>query len=256
VTASLRRGKRTDAGSLDREHRARLCTRAGRSSIQASKEEEVTMDPTTLAAMRREYASAGLSEEDALADPIEQFQRWFDDARRAEVHEPNAMTLATVDDTGRPAARIVLLKGVDQRGLAFFTNRESRKGREIAGNPRAAIVFWWGPIQRQVRFEGQIEDVDESEADAYFGSRPKGSQLAAWASAQSTVIADRAALQAAERLHRERFGDDLVPRPPFWGGYRLVPDRAEFWHGRESRLHDRLRYTRTPDAWRIERLAP
>jgi pyridoxamine 5'-phosphate oxidase len=213
------------------------------------------MDPS-LAAMRRDYASAGLSEEDALADPIEQFQRWFDDARRAEVHEPNAMALATVDAEGQPAARIVLLKGVDQRGLAFFTNRESRKADHIGANPKAALVFWWGPLERQVRFEGTIEDVDAAEADAYFQSRPKGSQLAAWASAQSRVIADRAELEAAERHHRERFGEGDVPRPPFWGGYRLAPARVEFWHGRRSRLHDRLRYTRVGDGWRIERLAP
>jgi pyridoxamine 5'-phosphate oxidase len=223
--------------------------------MQGTEFAEMTMDPT-LAAMRRDYAAAGLAEEDALADPIAQFQRWFDDARRAEVHEPNAMTLATVDAAGQPAARVVLLKGVDRRGLAFFTNRDSRKARELFANPRAALVFWWGPLQRQVRFEGTIEDVDAAEADAYFASRPRGSQLAAWASAQSTVIADRAALEAEERRHRERFGEAEVPRPPFWGGYRLVPHRVEFWHGRQNRLHDRLRYTRTADGWRIERLAP
>jgi pyridoxamine 5'-phosphate oxidase len=220
----------------------------------------MTMNPTladpTLAAMRRDYAAAGLAEEDALADPIAQFQRWFEDAHRAEVHEPNAMTLATVDAAGQPAARMVLLKGVDARGLAFFTNRDSRKAKELGANPRAALVFWWGPLQRQVRFEGTIEDVDAAEADAYFASRPKGSQLAAWASAQSTVIEGRGALEAAERAHRERFGEGDVPRPPFWGGYRLVPAVVEFWHGRESRLHDRLRYTRTASGWRIERLAP
>jgi pyridoxamine 5'-phosphate oxidase len=213
------------------------------------------MDPT-LAAMRRDYASAGLAEADAQADPIAQFQRWFDDACRAEVHEPNAMTLATVDAAGQPAARMVLLKGIDARGLTFFTNRDSRKARELAGNPRAALVFWWGPLQRQVRFEGRIEDVDPAEADAYFASRPRGSQLAAWASSQSSVIEGRAALEASERAQRERFGDGEVPRPPFWGGYRLLPAVVEFWHGRQSRLHDRLRYTRMTDGWRIERLAP
>jgi pyridoxamine 5'-phosphate oxidase len=215
----------------------------------------MTMDPS-LAAMRRDYASEGLSEADALADPIAQFERWFDDARRAEVHEPNAMTLATVDAQGQPAARMVLLKGLDRRGLAFYTNRDSRKARELLANPKAALVFWWGPLQRQVRFEGRVEDVDPAEADAYFASRPKGSQLAAWASAQSSVIQGRAALEAQERMHRERFGEGEVPRPPFWGGYRLVPAVVEFWHGRASRLHDRLRYTRTPEGWRIERLAP
>jgi pyridoxamine 5'-phosphate oxidase len=216
---------------------------------------ETTMDPT-LAAMRRDDAAAGLAEADALADPIAQFERWFDDAHRAELHEPNAMTLATVDAAGQPAARMVLLKGIDARGLAFYTNRDSRKANELRANPKAALVFWWGPLQRQVRFEGTIEEVEAAEADAYFASRPKGSQLAAWASAQSTVIPDRAALEAQERMQRERFAEGQVPRPPFWGGYRLVPARVEFWHGRESRLHDRLRYTRTAAGWRIERLAP
>jgi pyridoxamine 5'-phosphate oxidase len=166
------------------------------------------------------------------------------------------MALATVDAAGQPAARMVLLKGLDARGLAFYTNRDSRKARELLENPKAALVFWWGPIERQVRFEGMIEAVDPAEADAYFASRPRGSQLAAWASAQSSVIEGRGALEAAERAHRERFGEDEVPRPPFWGGYRLVPAVVEFWHGRESRLHDRLRYTRTAEGWRIERLAP
>jgi pyridoxamine 5'-phosphate oxidase len=216
---------------------------------------EDMMDPN-LAAMRRDYEAEGLSEGDALADPLEQFQRWFEDAKRAELHEPNAMTLATVDATGQPAARVVLLKIADQRGLAFFTNRDSRKGEELKGNPKAALVFWWGPLARQVRFEGTIEDVSDAEADAYFASRPVGSQLAAWASAQSTVIEGRAALEAEEQKHRERFSGGEVPRPPFWGGYRLVPHRVEFWHGRQNRLHDRLRYTRTADGWRIERLAP
>jgi pyridoxamine 5'-phosphate oxidase len=211
---------------------------------------------STVAAVRRDDVSAGLSEADAHADPIVQFERWFDDAKRMQVHEPTAMTLATVDNEGQPSARMVLLKGIDRRGLTFFTNRDSRKGRELFANPKAALVFWWGPIQRQVRFEGAIEDVDPGEADAYFQSRPKGSQLAAWASAQSTVIPDRAALEAAERIHHERFGEGDVPRPPFWGGYRLVPVRIEFWHGRENRLHDRLRYTCSGDTWRIERLAP
>jgi pyridoxamine 5'-phosphate oxidase len=216
---------------------------------------EEIMEPS-LTAMRRDYETAGLSEDDALADAIEQFQRWFEDARRAEVHEPNAMTLATVDGQGQPSARMVLLKGVDARGLTFFTNHGSRKAEEILANPKAALVFWWGPLARQVRLEGTIEAVDLAETEAYFRSRPKGSQLAAWASAQSSVIADRAELEAAERAQRERFGDGEVSLPPFWGGYRLGPARVEFWHGRPSRLHDRLRYTRIPEGWRIERLAP
>jgi pyridoxamine 5'-phosphate oxidase len=214
---------------------------------------ETTMHADPAAAGR---GDDGLTEADALADPIAQFQRWFDDAQRAGMHEPSAMALATVDAAGHPAARMVLLKGVDARGLAFYTNRDSRKARELLANPKAALVFWWGPLQRQVRFEGSIEEVAAAEADAYFGSRPRGSQIAAWSSTQSRPIPDRAALEAAVRRHEERFADGAVPRPPFWGGYRLVPAVVEFWHGRESRLHDRLRYTRTPEGWRIERLAP
>jgi pyridoxamine 5'-phosphate oxidase len=170
--------------------------------------------------------------------------------------EPNAMTLATVDAAGQPAARTVLLKAIDPRGLTFYTNLDSRKARELAANPKAALLFWWPPHARQVRFEGTIEAVDEAEADAYFATRPRGSQLGAWASAQSSVIADRAALEAAEQEIAERFAGGPVPRPPFWGGYRLTPERVEFWQGRTNRLHDRLRYTRLADGWQIERLAP
>jgi pyridoxamine 5'-phosphate oxidase len=208
-----------------------------------------------LARMRRDYEMRGLSKVDVVADPLEQFRRWFDEARAAGLAEPNAMTLATVDAAGQPAARTVLLKGLDQRGLTFFTNLESRKARELAANPKAALLFWWQPQARQVRFEGAIEAVADADSDAYFATRPRGSQTGAWASAQSSVIADRAALEAAEREVAVRF-PVLVPRPPFWGGYLLVPGCAEFWQGRRDRLHDRLRYTRHPDGWRIERLAP
>lgn len=214
------------------------------------------MNPT-LAEMRRDYMTEGLSEGDVLADPIAQFERWFEDARRAEVHEPNGMALATVGADGQPAARTVLLKIVDRRGLAFFTNCESRKGHELAANPKAALLFWWGLLARQVRFEGLIERVDDAEADSYFASRPLGSQIGAWASAQSTVVASRAVLDAAEQSYGERFAGQEVPRPPFWGGYRLVPLQAEFWQGRQNRLHDRLSYSKAEDgSWRIERLAP
>jgi pyridoxamine 5'-phosphate oxidase len=209
-----------------------------------------------LAGMRRDYEVPGLSRADLLADPLEQFRRWFDEAREAGLPEPNAMTLATVDAAGQPAARTVLLKGIDRRGLTFFTNFESRKARELAANPKAALLFWWQPLARQVRFEGAIERVAAAEADAYFASRPRGSQIAAWASAQSRVIADRAALEAAERAIAARFAEIEVPRPPFWGGYRLVPERVEFWQGRRNRLHDRLCYSRHARRWRIERLAP
>jgi pyridoxamine 5'-phosphate oxidase len=209
-----------------------------------------------LARMRQEYGERGLRRSDLVADPLEQFARWFDEARNAPILEPNAMTLATVDAAGQPSARTVLLKAVDRRGLTFYTNLESRKARELAANPKAALLFWWPPQGRQVRFEGEIERVDDAEADAYFATRPRGSQIGAWASAQSTVVADRAALDAAEREMAARFADGPVPRPPFWGGYRLVPTRVEFWQGRINRLHDRLRYTRRGDHWDLERLAP
>ena len=209
-----------------------------------------------LARMRQEYGERGLRKADVVADPLEQFTRWFDEARSAPILEPNAMMLATVDAGGQPAARTVLLKAVDRRGLTFYTNLESRKARELAANPRAALLFWWPPQGRQVRFEGDIEPVDDAEADAYFATRPRGSQIGAWASAQSTVVADRAALEAAERKIAARFAGDSIPRPPFWGGYRLVPARVEFWQGRNNRLHDRLRYTRRAEGWDLERLAP
>jgi pyridoxamine 5'-phosphate oxidase len=217
---------------------------------------EVQAMADTLAGMRRDYEAKGLRKADLLADPLAQFQRWFDEARAAGLEEPNGMTLATVDAAGQPAARTVLLKGVDRRGLTFFTNVESRKARELAANPKAALLFWWPPQARQVRFEGAIEAVGDSEADAYFATRPRGSQIGAWASAQSSVIADRAALEAAEAEIAARFADAAVPRPPFWGGYRLVPRCVEFWQGRHNRLHDRLRFTRDGDGWRLERLAP
>jgi pyridoxamine 5'-phosphate oxidase len=209
-----------------------------------------------LARMRREYEERGLRKADVLADPLEQFTRWFDEARNAPLLEPNAMTLATVDAAGQPAARTVLLKGIDRHGLTFYTNLDSRKARELAANVRAALLFWWPPHARQVRFEGAIEAVSDAEADAYFARRPRGSQIGAWASAQSSVIADRAALDAAEEEITQRFAGGLVPRPPFWGGYRLVPERIEFWQGRSNRLHDRLRYARTGKRWVVERLAP
>jgi pyridoxamine 5'-phosphate oxidase len=212
---------------------------------------------TELAAMRQDYAAGRLTEEDLLADPIAQFEEWFDAARRAQVHEPNAMTLATVGADGRPSARVVLLKGVDRRGLTFYTNLASRKSRELEADARAALVFWWGPLARQVRFEGVVEAVEAAEADAYFASRPRGSQIAAWASAQSSVLPSRAALEAAVQGYSDRFAAGRVPRPEFWGGLRLVPARVEFWQGQRDRLHDRLCYLRRPDGdWRVERLAP
>ncbi|MGZ7175788.1 pyridoxamine 5'-phosphate oxidase [Burkholderia gladioli] len=213
---------------------------------------------TSLADLRINYSRASLDEADVASDPIRQFDKWFKEALDAQLPEPNTMTLATVDAEGRPSARIVLIKGVDERGFVFFTNYESRKGREIAHNPHAALLFYWIELERQVRIEGRIEKTSAAESDSYFASRPVGSRIGAWASEQSTVIADREVLEARERDFAARYGEN-PPRPRHWGGYRLVPEAIEFWQGRPSRLHDRLRYLRDPaggDAWTIERLSP
>jgi pyridoxamine 5'-phosphate oxidase len=211
----------------------------------------------SLADLRKDYARAALDEHDARPDPIEQFRAWLDDALRSQLPEPNAMTLATAAPDGRPSARIVLLRGVDQRGFAFFTNRNSRKGGEMQANPWASLVFYWSELERQVRVEGPIERVDDAESDAYFASRPRGSQLAAWASDQSELLANRSVLEERFRDASARFEGGPVPRPLYWGGYRVVPESLEFWQGRPSRMHDRLRYVRrAAGGWDLRRLSP
>ncbi|WP_281897351.1 pyridoxamine 5'-phosphate oxidase [Phytohabitans aurantiacus] len=207
--------------------------------------------------MRREYTQVkGLTEEDLAADWVTQFARWLADAVAAELPEPNAMVVGTADSEGRPSARTVLLKGYDERGLVFYTNYESRKGNESRVNPYASLVFPWFPMHRQVVVAGSVAPVDRAETEAYFATRPRDAQLGAWASPQSRVVADRAALDESLRATGERFPDE-VPPPPHWGGLRVTPHTVEFWQGRTGRLHDRLRYRRTDEGvWMIERLAP
>jgi pyridoxamine 5'-phosphate oxidase len=211
--------------------------------------------PVDLSALREEYARGGLEESDATPEPYELFGRWLAEAIAAGVHEPNAVVLATVAADGQPSARMVLLKGVDD-GLVFYTNQASRKGEELAANPRCAILVPWHPLERQVRVEGVAEKVSAAEADAYFAQRPRGAQVGAWASPQSRVVASRAELTESYGLVQDRFGAGPVPRPPHWGGYRVRPHAVEFWQGRPGRMHDRLRYEREGGGWRVVRLAP
>jgi pyridoxamine 5'-phosphate oxidase len=210
-----------------------------------------------IANMRKEYIWGGLSEADMNPDAVRQFETWFQQAMAANLPEPNAMTLATATPDGQPSARIVLLKMFDASGFTFFTNYDSRKGRELTANPHAALLFFWPELQRQVRIEGRVECVSEVESDAYFRSRPLGSRLGALASNQSEVIADRDVLEERVRELMQRYSDGEVPRPPHWGGFRVRPLTIEFWQGRPDRLHDRLRYQRLQTAgWRLERLSP
>lgn len=215
----------------------------------------MTHTPASLADLRKSYERAELSEDASHADPLLQFDQWIKEALNAQLPEPNAMTVATVGGDLRPSTRVVLIKGYDARGIVWFTNYESRKGRELAGNPYAALQFHWVELERVVRIEGVVEKVSEEESDAYFHSRPLDSRIGAWASPQSQVIPGRNVLLA----NAARYGAQFLlrpPRPPHWGGYRLKPEQWEFWQGRKSRLHDRLRYRQEAGAWVRERLAP
>jgi len=209
-----------------------------------------------VAAARAEYAAGGLVEDDLLPDPVSMFRRWYDDAHAAGLHEPNAMVVATVSTDLAPSARLVLLKGVSDDGFVFYTNTGSRKGRELAGNPRCALLFPWHPLERQVRVDGTATLLSRDAVDAYFAVRPRGSQLGAWASHQSSVVSGREELAAAYDEAQARYADGDVPTPEEWGGYLVTPESVEFWQGRPGRMHDRLVYRRTADGWRTERLAP
>lgn len=214
------------------------------------------MTTPDLQAMREDYSRATLDEADAGHDPLALLERWVAEAVEAQVHEPNAMALATATPGGAPSVRIVLLKGLDERGAVFYTGYGSRKGRELQENPRAALVLLWHEIQRQVRIEGAVTRIDADESDAYFSSRPRGSQVGAAASPQSQVVADRSVLDARVAEVEQLAGDGAVERPDSWGGFRVALETVEFWQGRSSRLHDRLRFTRAGDGWDRERLAP
>lgn len=214
-----------------------------------------------IADLRQDYSLQSLDIDDVAQDPIEQFKKWFDEALKSEILEPNAMTLATATAEGKPSARVVLLKDINNQGFTFFTNYDSRKGEEMTANPSVALCFGWLELQRQVRIEGTIERINEAESDAYFQSRPLGSQIGAWSSPQSKVILSRDFLEKREEFYKKQFntegGEDVqIPRPEHWGGYVVKPTMIEFWQGRSSRLHDRIRYNFEGEAWVIERLAP
>lgn len=212
---------------------------------------------TSVATLRKDYTKQGLREIDLDADPFKQFKTWFDQALNAQLPEPNAMTLATATIDGKPSARMVLLKDFSDRGFVFYTNYQSHKGQELNTNPQAALVFWWAQLERQVRIEGKVEPVSPTESDEYFHSRPINSQLGAWVSNQSQVINSREVLEQRQEQLIVQYEQQTIPRPPHWGGFRVVPTEIEFWQGRPSRLHDRLVYRLQADnSWLIERLSP
>lgn len=210
----------------------------------------------SIADIRKDYKLKSLLEEDVLNHPIEQFNSWWNEALNSKIQEVNAMTLATATADGIPSARIVLLKGITAQGFVFFTNYLSHKGRELAKNPNAALVFFWKELERQVRIEGTVEKVSDADSEAYFASRPVASRIGAWASPQSTPIAGRNIIEENVLKYQAQFGEGNIPRPPHWGGYVVKPLKVEFWQGRQSRLHDRILYTRQDEKWAIERLAP
>ena len=209
-----------------------------------------------LSELRREYAIGGLDAGDLLDDPIAMFRRWMRDAVTSGIHEPNAMVVSSVSRDGAPSSRMVLLKGLDEHGFTFFTNYTSRKGTELDANPACALLFPWHALERQVRVDGTATRVSREESEAYFAGRPRASQIGAWASPQSQVVADRAALDRAYDEQTARFGEGEIPTPPHWGGYRVVPHALELWQGRRGRMHDRFRYRRDGGSWVVERLAP
>ncbi len=209
-----------------------------------------------LADLRKDYSLAGLAEKDLARDPFRQFEKWFQEAEAAKLTEPNAMTLCTATRDGRPSGRTVLLKGLDGRGFVFYSNYESRKGRELHENPHATLVFPWIALERQVIVEGTLTKVAREESEAYFHSRPRASQLGAWVAQQSSIIPGRGVLEESMKALEKKYEGQPVPLPANWGGWRLAPETVEFWQGRRSRLHDRLRYRRGKDDWSVERLAP
>lgn len=209
-----------------------------------------------IASIRKEYTLKQLDKKDVKSNPVDQFKVWFDDAINADINEPNAMMLATSTSDGKPSARMVLLKGIDNEGLTFFTNYNSRKASQLNGNPYAAVVFFWPELERQIRIEGMVEKVSDKESDDYFNSRPEGSRIGAWTSSQSQVIPCREFLELLNIEIKRNFKGKNIPRPEHWGGFRVIPSLFEFWQGRPNRLHDRIQYSKTDNNWIIERLAP